>query len=43
MKAKITLLTLFIVGSTAVSCRCDFEEDEPRNRNNQTIKQESTK
>lgn len=37
MKAKITFLTLCVFSLSTVSCRCDFDEDEAKNRkSNQT-------
>ncbi|MFL9832799.1 hypothetical protein [Chryseobacterium terrae] len=42
MKSKITILTLCVFSLTSVSCRCDFEEDEPRNKKTGTT-QESAK
>lgn len=32
MKSTIILLTCCILGAMTASCRCDFEEDEARNK-----------
>lgn len=32
MKSTFAILTLFLLGFAASSCRCDFEEDEAKNR-----------
>jgi hypothetical protein len=39
MKSKIAILTLCIFSLASVSCRCDFEDDEPRNKKAETTRE----
>lgn len=43
MKSTIIILTLCLLGITASSCRCDFEEDEPKNRKPEQVENKKNK